>query len=68
MQGPELGFQADDIEAPGVEQESKQEVLENKSVRTGSAPLVFLPSTSSQAVNLNRKLALCLSMFLWFLS
>lgn len=68
MQGPELGFQADDIEAPGVEQESKQEVLENKSVRTGSAPLVFLPLTSSQAVKLNRKLALCLSMFLWFLS
>lgn len=68
MQGPELGFQADDVEAPGVEQESKQEVLENKSVRTGSAPLVFLPSTSSEAVKLNRKLALCLSMFLWFLS
>lgn len=42
MQGPELGVQADDVEAPGVEQESKQEVLENKSVRTGSAPLMFL--------------------------
>ena len=32
MQGPELGVQADDIEAPGIEQESKQEVLENKDV------------------------------------
>lgn len=42
MQGPELGVQADDVEAPGVEQESKQEVLENKSVRIGSAPLMFL--------------------------
>uniref|UniRef100_A0A8C8IRS8 Uncharacterized protein n=1 Tax=Oncorhynchus tshawytscha TaxID=74940 RepID=A0A8C8IRS8_ONCTS len=30
MQGPELGFQADDIERPDMEQESKQEVLENK--------------------------------------
>lgn len=33
MQGPELGVQADDIEAPGVQQEPKQEVLENKDVR-----------------------------------
>uniref|UniRef100_A0A8C6LYB3 SAMM50 sorting and assembly machinery component n=1 Tax=Nothobranchius furzeri TaxID=105023 RepID=A0A8C6LYB3_NOTFU len=32
MQGPELGIQADDIEAPEVEQEPKQEVLENKNV------------------------------------
>uniref|UniRef100_A0A8C7XLZ0 SAMM50 sorting and assembly machinery component n=1 Tax=Oryzias sinensis TaxID=183150 RepID=A0A8C7XLZ0_9TELE len=32
MQGPELGVQADDIEAPGVQQEPKQEVLENKDV------------------------------------
>lgn len=33
MQGPELGVQADDIEAPGVEREPQQEVLENKDVR-----------------------------------
>ena len=33
MRGPELGVQADDIEAPEMEQESKQEVLENKNVR-----------------------------------
>uniref|UniRef100_A0A1A8FPD6 Sorting and assembly machinery component 50 homolog n=1 Tax=Nothobranchius korthausae TaxID=1143690 RepID=A0A1A8FPD6_9TELE len=32
MQGPELGIQADDVEAPEVEQEPKQEVLENKNV------------------------------------
>ncbi|XP_021421836.2 sorting and assembly machinery component 50 homolog A [Oncorhynchus mykiss] len=32
MQGPELGFHADDIERPDMEQESKQEVLENKDV------------------------------------
>lgn len=32
MRGPELGVQPDDIEAPGVEQEPKQEVLENKDV------------------------------------
>ncbi|XP_054898056.1 sorting and assembly machinery component 50 homolog A isoform X1 [Poeciliopsis prolifica] len=32
MQGPELGVQADDIEAPEIEQEPKQEVLENKNV------------------------------------
>lgn len=63
MQGPELGVQADDVEAPGVEQDSKQEVLENKSVRTESAPLVFLPSTSSQALKLNRMLPEWLSVF-----
>lgn len=34
MQGPELGVQADDIEAPGVE--PQQEVLENKHVRLQS--------------------------------
>jgi hypothetical protein len=33
MQGPELGVHADDIETPEMEQESKQEVLENKDVR-----------------------------------
>lgn len=33
MQGPELGFHADDIERPDMEQDSKQEVLENKDVR-----------------------------------
>lgn len=33
MHGPELGVQADDIEAPEIEQEPKQEVLENKNVR-----------------------------------
>lgn len=33
MQGPELGVHADDIETPDMEQESKQEVLENKDVR-----------------------------------
>uniref|UniRef100_A0A8C7DL50 SAMM50 sorting and assembly machinery component n=1 Tax=Oncorhynchus kisutch TaxID=8019 RepID=A0A8C7DL50_ONCKI len=32
MQGPELGVHADDIETPEMEQESKQEVLENKDV------------------------------------
>uniref|UniRef100_A0A8K9XYJ3 POTRA domain-containing protein n=1 Tax=Oncorhynchus mykiss TaxID=8022 RepID=A0A8K9XYJ3_ONCMY len=32
MQGPELGFHADDIERPDMEQESKQEVLENKDI------------------------------------
>lgn len=32
MRGPELGVQADDIEAPEMEQEPKQEVLENKDV------------------------------------
>uniref|UniRef100_A0A8C5DRL3 Sorting and assembly machinery component 50 homolog A n=1 Tax=Gouania willdenowi TaxID=441366 RepID=A0A8C5DRL3_GOUWI len=32
MQGPELGVQPDDIEAPGIEQEPKQEVLENRNV------------------------------------
>ncbi|KAJ0069869.1 hypothetical protein NL108_015414, partial [Boleophthalmus pectinirostris] len=32
MQGPDLGVQPDDIEAPGVEPEPKQEVLENKDV------------------------------------
>ncbi|CAB1331730.1 unnamed protein product [Coregonus sp. 'balchen'] len=32
MQGPELGVHADDIEQPDMEQESKQEVLENKDV------------------------------------
>ncbi|CAB1323551.1 unnamed protein product, partial [Coregonus sp. 'balchen'] len=32
MHGPELGFHADDIETPDMEQESKQEVLENKDV------------------------------------
>ncbi|MEQ2257229.1 Sorting and assembly machinery component 50 A [Ilyodon furcidens] len=32
MHGPELGVQADDIEAPEIEQEPKQEVLENKDV------------------------------------
>lgn len=33
MHGPELGVQADDIEAPEIEHEPKQEVLENKDVR-----------------------------------
>lgn len=47
MHGPELGVQADDVEAPGVEQESKQEVLENKSVRTENALLMFRCRTSS---------------------
>lgn len=37
MQGPELGVQADDIEAPGVE--PQQEVLENKDVRLRSGKL-----------------------------
>lgn len=56
MQGPELGVHADDVEAPGVEQESKQEVLENKSVRTGgSAATMSLYTISSQTVKLNRK-------------
>uniref|UniRef100_A0AAQ5ZGD8 POTRA domain-containing protein n=1 Tax=Amphiprion ocellaris TaxID=80972 RepID=A0AAQ5ZGD8_AMPOC len=32
MHGPELGVQADDIDAPEIEQEPKQEVLENKDV------------------------------------
>lgn len=32
MQGPDLGVQPDDIEAPGVEPEPKQEVLQNKDV------------------------------------
>ncbi|PWA24587.1 hypothetical protein CCH79_00011789, partial [Gambusia affinis] len=32
MQGPELGIQVDDVEAPEIEQEPKQEVLENKNV------------------------------------
>uniref|UniRef100_A0A3B4WJN9 SAMM50 sorting and assembly machinery component n=1 Tax=Seriola lalandi dorsalis TaxID=1841481 RepID=A0A3B4WJN9_SERLL len=32
MRGPELGVQADDIEAPDIEQDPKQEVLENKDV------------------------------------
>ncbi|KAJ7998383.1 hypothetical protein DPEC_G00222130 [Dallia pectoralis] len=32
MQGPEFGVHADDIETPDVEQETKQEVLENKDV------------------------------------
>lgn len=32
MKGPELGVQADDIEAPEMEQGPKQEVLENKDV------------------------------------
>lgn len=39
MQGPELGVQADDIEAPGVEREPQQEVLENKDVRLQSEQL-----------------------------
>ena len=34
MHGPELGVHADDIETPDIEQESKQEVLENQNVRT----------------------------------
>lgn len=33
MRGPELGVQPDDIEAPEIEHELKQEVLENKNVR-----------------------------------
>lgn len=33
MYGPELGVQADDIDAPEMDQEPKQEVLENKDVR-----------------------------------
>lgn len=33
MQGPELGIQADDIEALAIEPEPKQEVLENRDVR-----------------------------------
>lgn len=33
MHGPELGVQADDIDAPEMDQEPKQEVLENKDVR-----------------------------------
>lgn len=36
MTGPELGVHADDIEAPDVEQEPKQEVLENKNVTQSS--------------------------------
>uniref|UniRef100_A0AAQ4REI2 POTRA domain-containing protein n=1 Tax=Gasterosteus aculeatus aculeatus TaxID=481459 RepID=A0AAQ4REI2_GASAC len=32
MRGPELGVQPDDIEAPDIEHEPKQEVLENKNV------------------------------------
>lgn len=32
MRGPELGVQADDIETPEIDQEPKQEVLENKNV------------------------------------
>ncbi|XP_056907361.1 sorting and assembly machinery component 50 homolog A isoform X1 [Takifugu flavidus] len=32
MQGPELGVQPDDIEAPGVAREPQQEVLDNKNV------------------------------------
>lgn len=39
MQGPELGVQADDIEAPGVDREPQQEVLENKDVRLQSEKL-----------------------------
>lgn len=68
MHGPELGVQADDVEAPGVEQESKQEVLENKSVRTESDLLIFMYTASSQTVKLNRKLFLYLSVLLWFLT
>lgn len=34
MQGPELGVHADDIEAPEIEQDAKQEILENKDVRS----------------------------------
>lgn len=68
MKGPELGVQADDVEAPGLEQESKQEVLENKSVRTGTAPLMFMDTTLIQAVKLNQKLSLFLGVFLWFLT
>lgn len=34
MHGPELGVQADDMEAPDIEREPKQEVLENKDVRS----------------------------------
>lgn len=34
MQGPELGVHADDIEPPDIEQEPKQEILENKDVRS----------------------------------
>lgn len=33
MHGPELGVQADDIDAPETGQATKQEVLENKDVR-----------------------------------
>lgn len=33
MHGPELGVQADDIDAPEMDKEPKQEVLENKDVR-----------------------------------
>lgn len=36
MQGPELGVQPDDIEAPGVAREPQQEVLDNKNVRLQS--------------------------------
>uniref|UniRef100_A0A667XQC9 SAMM50 sorting and assembly machinery component n=1 Tax=Myripristis murdjan TaxID=586833 RepID=A0A667XQC9_9TELE len=32
MHGPELGVHADDIDTPEIEQDSKQEVLENKDV------------------------------------
>lgn len=39
MQGPELGVQADDIEASGVDREPQQEVLENKDVRLQSEKL-----------------------------
>ena len=37
MRGPELGVHADDVDAPDVEQDPKQEVLENKNV-TSSIP------------------------------
>lgn len=45
MKGPELGVHADDIEAPHVEQEPKQDVLENQNVTQR------IPSLSHRAVN-----------------
>lgn len=52
MHGPELGVHADDIEAPEIEQEPKQEVLENKDVRCVLFKIVIITQLSQWESNM----------------
>lgn len=52
MRGPELGVQADDIEAPETELEPKHEVLENKDVRFALFQTLITPDCLNRILTL----------------